>query len=137
MKNIKLLVLDVDGTMTDGKLYIDDKDNSMKSFDVKDGFAIVNWLKLGGEILILTGKKSIIVERRAKELGIKYLIQGSKNMSKVKVSACPKNAVSEVQAICNYKSEKNGGDGAVRDFLEYIMKNNGMWQKVIEKYMNE
>ena len=67
MKNIKLLVLDVDGTMTDGKLYIDDKDNSMKSFDVKDGFAIVNWLKLGGEILILTGKKSIIVERRAKE----------------------------------------------------------------------
>ena len=47
MKNIKLLVLDVDGTMTDGKLYIDDKDNSMKSFDVKDGFAIVNWLKLG------------------------------------------------------------------------------------------
>lgn len=168
MKNIKLLVLDVDGTMTDGKLYIDDKDNAMKSFDVKDGFAIVNWLKLGGEILILTGKKSIIVERRAKELGIKYLIQDSKNktedlkkildelglqfdnvaymgddindmgvMSKVKLSACPRNAVSEVQAICNYKSEKNGGDGAVRDFLEYIMKNNGMWQKVIEKYMNE
>ena len=79
MKDIKFLVLDVDGTLTDGKIYVDDKDNSFKAFNVKDGFALVNWLKLGGEVAILTGKKSNIVERRAKELGIKYIIQGSKN----------------------------------------------------------
>jgi len=79
MKDIKILVLDVDGTLTNGKIYIDDKDNSFKAFNVKDGFALVNWLKLGGEVVILTGKKSNIVERRAKELGIKYVIQGSKN----------------------------------------------------------
>ena len=53
------------------KIYVDDKDNSFKAFNVKDGFALVNWLKLGGEVAILTGKKSNIVERRAKELGIK------------------------------------------------------------------
>ena len=79
MKDIKILVLDVDGTLTDGKIYVDDKDNSFKAFNVKDGFALVNWIKLGGEVAILTGKKSNIVERRAKELGIKYVIQGSKN----------------------------------------------------------
>ena len=79
MKDIKILVLDVDGSLTDGKIYVDDKDNSFKAFNVKDGFALVNWLKLGGEVAILTGKKSNIVERRAKELGIKYVIQGSKN----------------------------------------------------------
>jgi len=168
MKDIKFLVLDVDGTLTDGKIYVDDKDNSFKAFNVKDGFALVNWLKLGGEVAILTGKKSNIVERRAKELGIKYIIQGSKNkkqdlknllkelnitfenvaymgddlndlgvMKSVDFSACPKDSVQEVLEITNFISSKNGGDGAVREFLEHIMKKNGMWKKILEKYSNE
>ena len=168
MKDIKFLVLDVDGTLTDGKIYVDDKDNSFKAFNVKDGFALVNWLKLGGEVAILTGKKSNIVERRAKELGIKYIIQGSKNkkqdlknllkelnitfenvaymgddlndlgvMKSVGFSACPKDSVQEVLEITNCISSKNGGDGAVREFLEHIMKKNGMWKKILEKYSNE
>ena len=168
MKDIKILVLDVDGTLTDGKIYIDDKDNSFKAFNVKDGFALVNWLKLGGEVAILTGKKSNIVKRRAKELGIKYIIQGSKNkkqdlknllkelnitfenvaymgddlndlgvMKSVGFSACPKDSVQEVLEITNFISSKNGGDGAVREFLEHIMKKNGMWKKILEKYSNE
>ena len=168
MKDIKFLVLDVDGTLTDGKIYVDDKDNSFKAFNVKDGFALVNWLKLGGEVAILTGKKSNIVERRAKELGIKYIIQGSKNkkqdlknllkelnitfenvaymgddlndlgvMKSVGFSACPKYSVQEVLEITNFISSKNGGDGAVREFLEHIMKKNGMWKKILEKYSNE
>jgi len=125
----------------------------------------VNWLKLGGEVAILTGKKSNIVERRAKELGIKYVIQGSKNktqdlkklldelditfentaymgddlndigvMKKVGLTACPKDSVQEVLEISNFVSSKNGGDGAVRELLEYIMKSNGMWKKILEKY---
>ena len=168
MKDIKFLVLDVDGTLTDGKIYVDDKGNSFKAFNVKDGFALVNWLKLGGEVAILTGKKSNIVERRAKELGIKYIIQGSKNkkqdlknllkelnitfenvaymgddlndlgvMKSVGFSACPKDSVQEVLEITNFISSKNGGDGAVREFLEHIMKKNGMWKKILEKYSNE
>ena len=168
MKDIKILVLDVDGTLTDGKIYVDDKDNSFKAFNVKDGFALVNWLKLGGEVAILTGKKSNIVEKRAKELGIKYIIQGSKNkkqdlknllkelnitfenvaymgddlndlgvMKSVGFSACPKDSVQEVLEITNFISSKNGGDGSVREFLEYIMKNNGIWKKILEKYSNE
>ena len=168
MKNIKILVLDVDGTLTDGKIYVDDKDNSFKAFNVKDGFALVNWIKLGGEAAILTGKKSNIVERRAKELGIKYVIQGSKNktqdlkklldelditfentaymgddlndigvMKKVGLTACPKDSSAEVLEICDFISNKNGGDAAVREFLEFIMKKNGMWQEVLNKYSNE
>ena len=168
MKDIKFLVLDVDGTLTDGKIYVDDKDNSFKAFNVKDGFALVNWLKLGGEVAILTGKKSNIVERRAKELGIKYIIQGSKNkkqdlknllkelnitfenvaymgddlndlgvMKSVGFSACPKDSVQEVLEIANFISSKNGGDGAVREFLEHLMKKNGMWKTILEKYSNE
>lgn len=172
MNNIKILVLDVDGTLTDGKLYIDNylenSSNEWKAFNVRDGFAIVNWIKLGGEVAILTGKKSNIVEKRAKELGIKYIIQASKNkskdlkelldkinldfsnvaymgddindlgvMKKVSLAGCPKDSVEEVLQIAKFISVKNGGSGAVRDFLEHIMKQNGMWEKVVKKYMEE
>lgn len=168
MENIKILVLDVDGTLTDGKLYMDDKDNALKAFNVRDGFAIVNWLKLGGEVAIITGKSSNIVERRAKELGIKYVVQGSKNktqdlkkilerlnlsfenvaymgddlndiglMKKIALPACPHDAVLEILEICKFISNKNGGEGAVRDLLEHIMKANGMWKKVLDRYLTE
>lgn len=165
---IKLIVLDVDGTLTDGKLYIDDKDNSLKAFDVKDGFAIAQWIKYGGLVAIITGKTSVIVKRRAEELGIQELVQGAGNkvaelkkildkyqisleetaymgddindlgvMSIVGMSAAPKNAVKEVLDRVNFISSKNGGDGAVREFFEKVMKENGMWEKVVERYLNE
>ncbi|MBQ3438136.1 MAG: HAD-IIIA family hydrolase [Fusobacterium sp.] len=168
MESIKIVVLDVDGTLTDGKLYIDNQNNEFKAFNVRDGFAITNWIKLGGEVAILTGKSSNIVERRAKELGIKHIIQGSKNKSKdlakllkklklsfeevaymgddindmgvmlkVLLPACPQNADKEVMKISSYISPKNGGDGAVRDFFEYIMTRNGMWEEVILNYVEE
>lgn len=76
MKDIKLVVLDVDGTLTDGKIYIDNNGVESKAFHVKDGMAIVQAIKHGIEILIITGKKSRIVEIRAKELGIKEIHQG-------------------------------------------------------------
>lgn len=172
MNKIKILVLDVDGTLTDGKLYIDnhlnDFSNEWKAFNVRDGFAIVNWIKLGGEVAILTGKKSNIVEKRAKELGINHIIQASKNkskdlkdlldkinldfsnvaymgddindlgiMTKVSLPGCPKDAAEEVLQIAKFISNKIGGNGAVREFLEHIMKQNGMWEKVLKKYMEE
>ena len=63
---IKLVVLDVDGTLTDGKLYIDNMGNEMKAFDVKDGLAISQSIKQGIKFAIITGKTSKIVERRGK-----------------------------------------------------------------------
>ncbi len=74
---IKLVVLDVDGTLTDGKLYIDNMGNEMKAFDVKDGLAISQSIKQGIKFAIITGKTSKIVERRGKELGIQEIVQGS------------------------------------------------------------
>ena len=74
---IKLVVLDVDGTLTDGKLYIDNMGNEMKAFDVKDGLAISQSIKQGIKFTIITGKTSKIVERRGKELGIQEIVQGS------------------------------------------------------------
>ena len=58
-------------------------------------------------------------------------------MSIVGMSAAPKNAVKEVLERVNFVSSKVGGDGAVREFFEKIMKENNVWSKVIEKYLNE
>lgn len=74
--NIKLLAMDVDGTMTDGRIYIGENGEVMKAFDVKDGFGIVQFRKSGGIPVIITGRRSKIVEARCRELGITELYQG-------------------------------------------------------------
>lgn len=78
--SIKLFVMDVDGTMTDGKIYIGNSGEAFKSFDVKDGYGIHCILPCKQILpVVLTGRKSDIVENRCKELEIPYVIQGSKN----------------------------------------------------------
>ncbi len=76
---IQLLVLDVDGVLTDGGLYIDDKGKPSKQFNVKDGLGIKLAQRFGIQVAILTGKTSQVVEHRAEELGIELVIQGSKD----------------------------------------------------------
>lgn len=78
--NIKLFVMDVDGTMTDGKIYIGNSGEIFKSFDVKDGYGIHSILPSKNIFpVVLTGRKSDIVKNRCDELEIPYVIQGSKN----------------------------------------------------------
>ena len=77
---IELLVFDVDGCLTDGGItYGNGPLEEFKTFNVKDGFAIVSWKKLGRKCAIITGRSSPLVEKRAKELGITYLFQDVKN----------------------------------------------------------
>ena len=81
--SIELIVLDVDGTLTDGKITYSQNGDEIKSFCVKDGLAIASWIKLGKEVAIITGRSSKIVERRAKELGITHFYQGIHNKREV------------------------------------------------------
>lgn len=76
ISKIKLVVLDVDGTLTDGGVYIDSNGVETKKFNIKDGAGIVLAEKRGIEFMILTGRNSRCVEIRAKELNIKYVFQG-------------------------------------------------------------
>ncbi len=80
---IKLIVLDVDGCLSDGKLTYSGDAIESKNFNVKDGLGITTWIKMGNEVAIITGRNSKIVEKRSKELGIKYLYQGIKDKDRV------------------------------------------------------
>lgn len=80
MKKIRCLVFDVDGTLTDGKIHISSDGELYKSFDVKDGYGIKCLLPCRGiQAAIITGRKSQIVELRARKLGIKYVYQNIKD----------------------------------------------------------
>jgi 3-deoxy-D-manno-octulosonate 8-phosphate phosphatase (KDO 8-P phosphatase) len=74
-KNIKILILDVDGVLTDGSIILDNEGNEYKSFHVRDGHGIKMLIKAGIHVALITGRYSKVVERRANELGIKEVFQ--------------------------------------------------------------
>ena len=160
---IKLVLLDVDGTLTDGGIYRGNNGEELKRFNVKDGYAIVNTQKLGIEFGIITGRKSELVEIRSNELKIKYLYQGISEktvileeimqktglkkeeiaymgddlndiliMKQSGLTGAPKDAADEVIQIVDFVSGKNGGSGAVREFVEYILKKDGKWETFLK-----
>jgi 3-deoxy-D-manno-octulosonate 8-phosphate phosphatase (KDO 8-P phosphatase) len=75
-KSIRLLLLDVDGVMTDGQLYFGNNGEELKAFNIQDGLGIKLLQKSGVQVGIITGRSSALVERRAEELGIKLVVQG-------------------------------------------------------------
>lgn len=157
---IKIFVMDVDGTLTDGKIYIGNQGEAMKAFNVKDGYGIGKILPDREiEPIILTGRASKILEIRCKELGISEVYQNCPDkreqllkiaelkgltikdgkikgcayigddvpdiscMEIAEISGCPADASQEVKKIANKVCLHNGGDGAVREFIEWIIEN--------------
>ncbi len=80
---IKLLVLDVDGVLTDGGLWINSEGKTSKRFDVKDGLALKLMQEIGLEIVFLSGAKHQATNERSKQLGIKYCYTGVKDKYKM------------------------------------------------------
>lgn len=160
---IELVLLDVDGTLSDGKIYYSDKGEEYKVFDVKDGLGLRVWGKLGKKSAIITGRNSCIVERRAKELGITEIFMGVENKAEVVLKlkekyslskeqiACigddyndlpmfkesglkfsPSNAIEAIKNRADIVLSRKGGDGAIREMIEYLMKEEGLEEKWLE-----
>jgi 3-deoxy-D-manno-octulosonate 8-phosphate phosphatase (KDO 8-P phosphatase) len=77
LARVRLLVLDVDGVLTDGRLFYGPKGELLKAFHVRDGYGIKEVAAAGITIAIISGRKSAAVARRAKELGIRHVTQGA------------------------------------------------------------
>jgi 3-deoxy-D-manno-octulosonate 8-phosphate phosphatase (KDO 8-P phosphatase) len=76
-ENVKLVVFDVDGVLTDGAIIWQDQGWDAKVFDVKDGFGILLLRRAGIEVGFVTGRTSVAVEQRAKDLGVHFVVQGA------------------------------------------------------------
>lgn len=98
-RKIRLLALDVDGVMTDGKLYFDTAGNELKAFNTADGLGIKAVQKFGIQIAIITGRKSPMVTQRAGALGINHIYQGSDNKLNAYMDLLEKSGV-EAEQIC-------------------------------------
>jgi 3-deoxy-D-manno-octulosonate 8-phosphate phosphatase (KDO 8-P phosphatase) len=79
IRSIRLLILDVDGVMTDGRIIMDHAGREIKNFDVKDGHGIKVLMRYGIDVILVTGRRSTVVEHRARDLGIGEVHQGVTN----------------------------------------------------------
>ena len=100
LSSIKLLAFDVDGTITDGGIYYDNKDIELKKFNVKDGFGIVALHKEGIECAVVTGRSAPLTERRMADLHVSHVIQGEMNKGIALTKLCEKLNISTDEVVC-------------------------------------
>ncbi|HNX00029.1 MAG TPA: HAD hydrolase family protein [Candidatus Cloacimonadota bacterium] len=164
--NIRIVALDCDGVMTDGKITLDQDMTESKQFSTLDGlgFALLHAANIIP--VVISGRNSLALERRCEELKIPYLFQGVKNKKRqlesllkdlhmkmknvaymgddwndlpviqvVEFSACPSNAIEPIKQIVNFVSTRRGGDGAVRELIEHILTQKGLYEIALKNYL--
>jgi 3-deoxy-D-manno-octulosonate 8-phosphate phosphatase (KDO 8-P phosphatase) len=155
---IRLLVLDVDGVLTDGGLHYGPSGEQDKRFHVQDGLAMVEAGRAGLTIAVVSGRTSPAVARRMTELGIGEVHQGAQDkgevlsglmarlgldraevammgddlndlgpMKSAGLALAPRNAVREVRERADWVSRRAGGQGAVREALEWLLRARKAW----------
>jgi 3-deoxy-D-manno-octulosonate 8-phosphate phosphatase (KDO 8-P phosphatase) len=153
---IRALFLDVDGVLTDGRIYLDGHGNELKVFNTKDGHGLRKAAAAGITLCWISGRSSPATALRARELGVRLCYQGVRDkrarLETVRrrlgfsiaetaaigddepdipmfeasgLSACPADAVPAARRAATVVLESNGGSGAVREFVELILKRNG------------
>jgi 3-deoxy-D-manno-octulosonate 8-phosphate phosphatase (KDO 8-P phosphatase) len=159
---IRLLLLDVDGVLTDGRITYTDGGQEIKAFHVRDGLGLKLWQRASGRMAILSGRASPAVVRRAKELGIDPVVQGADEklpafrrilketgmspdqvcavgddlpdlsvLTRCGLAVAVADAAPEVRAAAHYVTKSPGGHGAVRDVVEWLMRGQGTWDRVV------
>jgi 3-deoxy-D-manno-octulosonate 8-phosphate phosphatase (KDO 8-P phosphatase) len=165
MNRISCLVLDVDGVLTDSRIYFTDEGTQIKAFNSKDGHGLRMLMRAGIDVVIITGRTSKALEYRAAELGIKHVIQGAIDkkpllleaaktlgiepinmaymgddvvdlppMSVCGMTFAPADAMEMVKERCDVVTTAAGGHGAVREAIEILLKREGLFDKVMERY---
>lgn len=165
-QKIKLLLLDVDGVLTDGKLYFSNAGEELKAFHIHDGHGIKQLQNSGVKVGIITGRESQLVANRARELNVGILIQKSPDkltslqtvarqeglelqqiafmgddypdlpaIGAVGLSLTVANAHPELCARCDWQSSRNGGEGAVREACDLLMRAQGSYQSALDKFL--
>jgi 3-deoxy-D-manno-octulosonate 8-phosphate phosphatase (KDO 8-P phosphatase) len=163
---IKMLVLDVDGVLTDGTILVDSRGRESKSFSIIDGHGIKMWKRAGFAVAFLSGRESATTKQQAKELAVDFCLNGRRDKLKglkelIKMSKTPAgqiayvgddlpdlpviqcagfsaavaNAVDEIKRAADYVTKRKGGEGAVREVIEYILKKTGRWNALVKRYM--
>jgi 3-deoxy-D-manno-octulosonate 8-phosphate phosphatase (KDO 8-P phosphatase) len=164
-RNIQLLMMDVDGVLTDGRIWQDSVGREFKTFDVKDGHGIVMAHRACLKTALISGRESESTAQRAKELGIEIVFQKIWNkievyerilteinlapeqvvymgddlidiplLRRVGLAVAVADAVDEVKKVAHLVTLRAGGQGAVREVIELILRAQGQWDLLLERY---
>ncbi|MHC4727577.1 MAG: KdsC family phosphatase [Planctomycetota bacterium] len=167
LADIEMLVMDVDGVLTDGTLIINGDGTESKSFNSLDGHGIRMWQRVGLKVALISGRASEPTQCRAEQLQIEHVFQDCHHKLPVlkellkQIGLSPNkvayigddltdlpviryagfgvtvaNAVDEVKQYADYVTTRTGGSGAVREVIEYILKNSGRWQQLMTRYLS-
>jgi len=165
---IRLVLLDVDGVLTDGKILLHADGTESKRFDIKDGTAIVWAQRCGLRVGFLSARTSAATAQRAAQLGVSVVHQGVASkletygqilddvgvtheqvaymgddlldlpvLERAGLAAAPADAVEEVRSRVQWVSAARGGDGAVRDLIETILRAQDKWNALLASYLTE
>ena len=165
-RRVRLLIMDVDGVLTDGRAFFGSDDFEGLSFNVHDGSGVKYLHRSGIRTAILSGRYVEAVRDRAQVLGIEDLVLGAKVkiegyeeirqragiqdedvayvgddlpdipvMRRVGLAVAVANAVPEVIEHADMVTEKRGGDGAVREVAEFILRAQGKWDTILQRYL--
>jgi len=163
---IKMLVLDVDGVLTDGTIVVDSQGGESKFFNARDCHGIRMWRRAGLEVAFLSGRKSGPTKQQAEKLSADYCLEDChdklaslRELSKlsgislgqiayvgddlpdlpvirnVGFGVAVANAVDEVRRAADYITTNKGGEGAVREIIEHILKQTGAWDELMKRYL--
>jgi len=163
---LQLLVLDVDGVLSDGRLYFTNSGEEIKAFNSQDGLGIKLLIQQGIEVAIITGRESHIVSARASTLGIKHLVQGCEEklealdklaselalsyeniaymgddlpdlapILRVGLGMTVADANPEIKSRAAWCSTRKGGEGAVREACDFILKQRGNLDDMLNDYL--
>jgi len=163
--NLRLLLFDVDGVLTDGSIFVADDGREMKRFHVRDGFGIRAAMSVGIQVGVITGRSTRAVNMRMSDLGIELLLQGVKDKAIALETICQRagiepheagylgddlidlpamlrvgypmavaDAVEEVRSVAQYTTTAPGGRGAAREAIEHVLKAQGKWADVVDRY---
>lgn len=136
---IKIIFMDVDGTLTDGKIHISENGELFKSFSIKDGMAVTLMKKNGIVPAVITGRESRIVALRCKELGIDEVYQGVENKAEVLSNILKKYHLEKNEALyfgddvndiccmksCGFSACPADAADEVKKIASYVCKKNG------------
>src|SRR5450830_1043098 len=145
-KNIRLLVLDVDGVMTDGGLTIGDDGLEYKTFHTHDGLGTKLLKATGVELAIITGRTSNVVKQRAESTGVAHFYQGAfmgddvvdlPPMLKCGLALAVPDSAALVLKYAHYVTNKAGGHGAVREVCELIMQAQGTFDGQMSQFLTQ
>jgi 3-deoxy-D-manno-octulosonate 8-phosphate phosphatase (KDO 8-P phosphatase) len=164
---IKLLLMDCDGVLTDGRIWLFENGEEQKGFHTRDGLGIELWHRAGLKSGIISGRKSSAVEARARGLGMSFVRQGCEDkqgafadtlalaevtneevafigddlndiplMRQSGLGIAVADAALETRERAHYVTKTVGGQGAVREVIELILKSQGRWDELVSRYVD-